>query len=308
MKFGCCIFSYQWETFPYGPKPGFVLEEVTRKVRQLGFSGVALLSSSSLEGVDEAFRGKRLREFKELLDSLGLEVAEFIAWNYRLLDRWKEVRGANLEHFRQCAQVAAELGTKVLNTPSHVPMPWDQPITKLFQLWRGSVFKVDVPSDFNWNKLWEDYVEVIGRCVDIASNNGLLYAMEGHPFCMISNTDAMLRLIDAVGSNSLGACYDSCHIVQVGEIPAVSVYKLGDRIFHCHISDNEGAIDSPPHATPGRGRIDWRALLRALKNVGYNGFLSIELIDMPSEMLDEEHVRAITFLREMAKKEGFEIE
>jgi len=285
-----------------------VLEEVIQKVSELGFSGVALLSSTSLEGIDETYRGKRLREFKELLDSLGLEVAEFIAWNYGLLDKRKEVGEASLEHFRQCAQVAAELGTKVLNTPSHVPIPWDGPITKLFQLWRGSAFKVDVPSDFNWKKMWEYYVDLIGRCSDIASDNGLLYAMEGHPFCVIGNTDAMLRLIEAVGSKYLGACYDTCHVVQAGEIPAVSVYKLGDKIFHCHISDNEGSIDSPPHMTPGRGRIDWRAVLRALKNVGYNGFLSIELIDMPNEMLDEEHLRAMTFLREMANKEGFEIE
>ena len=36
-----------------------------------------------------------------------------------------------------------------------------------------------------------------------------------------------------------------------------------------------------PTGAPGKGKIDWQAVLVALKDVGYNGVISIELEDVP---------------------------
>src|SRR5215210_5589844 len=52
-----------------------------------------------------------------------------------------------------------------------------------------------------------------------------------------------------------------------------------DRIFHCHFSDNDGTTNV--HWRPGQGKIDWEAVLVALKDTGYDGVISIELEDVP---------------------------
>lgn len=54
-----------------------------------------------------------------------------------------------------------------------------------------------------------------------------------------------------------------------------SVYKLGEKIFHVHIRDADGlAVYQLP---VGQGIIDWNELVRSLKKVGFDGYLSLEL-------------------------------
>jgi sugar phosphate isomerase/epimerase len=62
-------------------------------------------------------------------------------------------------------------------------------------------------------------------------------------------------------------------------MPHVAVYRLGDRVFHCHVSDNDALTNA--HWRPGMGKIDWRRLLQSLRDVGFDGTVSIELEDVP---------------------------
>src|SRR5262249_13967540 len=51
------------------------------------------------------------------------------------------------------------------------------------------------------------------------------------------------------------------------------------RIKHIHASDNDAVTNV--HWRPGMGKIDWQAMFDALKDVGYDGVVSIELEDVP---------------------------
>src|SRR5205085_466634 len=87
------------------------------------------------------------------------------------------------------------------------------------------------------------------------------------------------RLMDHVQSPALGMNFDPSHLFPVGEIPHVVIYQIGDRVFHCHFSDNDALTNA--HWRPGKGKIDWTAVMRALKDVGFKGVISIELEDVP---------------------------
>jgi sugar phosphate isomerase/epimerase len=50
-------------------------------------------------------------------------------------------------------------------------------------------------------------------------------------------------------------------------------------VWHTHFSDNDGTTNA--HWRPGKGKVDWQALLAALQATGYDGTLSIELEDVP---------------------------
>ena len=62
-------------------------------------------------------------------------------------------------------------------------------------------------------------------------------------------------------------------------IPNITVYRLGKNIIHLHVSDNDGVTNV--HWRPGMGKIDWVAMFQALKDIGFNGTVSIELEDVP---------------------------
>ena len=55
----------------------------------------------------------------------------------------------------------------------------------------------------------------------------------------------------------------------------LSVLKINDRLFHVHTRDGDGILSYG--MTPGYGIIDWDAVIKALKSVGYDGSLSFEM-------------------------------
>ena len=77
----------------------------------------------------------------------------------------------------------------------------------------------------------------------------------------------------------MGINFDPSHTFPVGDFPNVSVYRLGKKVIHMHVSDNDGVTNV--HWRPGMGKIDWVALFQSLKDVGYDGVISLELEDVP---------------------------
>jgi sugar phosphate isomerase/epimerase len=135
----------------------------------------------------------------------------------------------------------------------------------------------------------------------------------------------MLRLIDHVGSPALGMNFDPSHLFPCGEIPHVVIYELGARVFHCHFSDNDAVTNV--HWRPGEGKIDWRAVLRALRETGFDGTISIELEDVPGvsrgaaavhgaygpatsagDVFDRENLESIRYLRDLCGELDIPIE
>lgn len=75
---------------------------------------------------------------------------------------------------------------------------------------------------------------------------------------------------------------------------------LGARILHSHLRDGDGLLTYA--LPPGRGIIDWNGFVRALKETGYRGFLSIEIAGYAAP---EKHLRdAKRFLEGVLKEEG----
>ena len=52
--------------------------------------------------------------------------------------------------------------------------------------------------------------------------------------------------------------------------------KLGKDIKHLHIVDSDGSSDT--HLIPGDGRIPLKELMEEIKEFGYNGSITIELV------------------------------
>jgi sugar phosphate isomerase/epimerase len=59
---------------------------------------------------------------------------------------------------------------------------------------------------------------------------------------------------------------------------------FGDRLAHVHVSDNLGVDDL--HLPLGAGTIDWPAAVRALKDVGWDGSVTLEIFSRDPRHLD----------------------
>ena len=84
-----------------------------------------------------------------------------------------------------------------------------------------------------------------------------------------------LRMIDEIGSERLGILLDTGHANLNGENLEEVVRQLAGVPLHIHIDDNTG--DGDAHLIPGDGSIDFGPFAQALKEMGYDGFVSAEL-------------------------------
>ena len=267
MKVGASIWPWRWEP-PY--------EATLSRIAKAGFKAVELIAWNR-DTLDTYYTPQKIRDLRDRIDSEGLELSEFVSTPRTMATPDRAARDAAVDHFKRQCEVAVELGTKMVNSVSS--LPFDLNFPRIADRPHVQLFHVDLPSGVDWKQNYEDYVDSVRRCCAIAEQAGLRWAIEPHPFRYVANSAGMLRLLERVNSPALGINLDPSHLFPSGELSEVVVYQLGDRIFHCHFSDNDGETNS--HWRPGKGKIDWEAVMLALKQVGFNGVVSIELEDVP---------------------------
>lgn len=123
---------------------------------------------------------------------------------------------------------------------------------------------------------WSWAVQHVRELGEYAASLGLEVAVELEPFhiSLIRNIENMASFLDDVAHPAVKANLDISHLA-LGKTPASEIAKVQNRIAHVHFSDCNGFKhgDLPP----GRGDIDLLPYLVALKDVGFNGTISIEL-------------------------------
>ncbi len=101
-------------------------------------------------------------------------------------------------------------------------------------------------------------------------------------------------------------CLDTGHLIRSAQLgkkldPAEEIRKMGDRNFGLHLKDhdNEKEID----VVCGKGVLDVPAVLKALRDVKFQGLISIEYEASPDEPTDD--VKAcVQVFKDSVKKLG----
>lgn len=74
----------------------------------------------------------------------------------------------------------------------------------------------------------------------------------------------------------MGLCLDVGHAIRAGQDPAKAALSYSKRLFDMHIKDVTKAESSGEAIQIGRGVVNFQALVKALRKVGYAGHCSIE--------------------------------
>jgi sugar phosphate isomerase/epimerase len=267
MKFGASIWPWKWDT-PY--------DNAIKRIGAAGFRATELIAWSP-ETLDDYYTPETINQLKGVLADSDVTLSQFVVNNGPAASADPARRQEAITMFKRGVDVAVELGAPIVNTVTHVP--FELPYPRITDRPLVQVFNMPMGADLDWARNWDDYIAVLKECADYAGQAGLRYSLEPHPFRYGSNADGLIRLIEAVDSPALGVNLDPSHLYPVGEFPNMVVYRLRDRIIHCHFSDNDGATNV--HWRPGMGKIDWLGLLQALKDVGYSGVISLEFEDVP---------------------------
>ncbi|MBI2843300.1 MAG: sugar phosphate isomerase/epimerase [Armatimonadetes bacterium] len=121
-------------------------------------------------------------------------------------------------------------------------------------------------------------IECLREVCSIAESDGvtvLLEPLNRYECDWINTVDDGLAVIDEVGASNLKLLADTFHEnIEEVDIPQ-SLKKAGGRLGHVHLVDSN-------RQAPGRGHLDLKAVVDALKEMSYKGWLSFEVLPIPS--------------------------
>jgi D-psicose/D-tagatose/L-ribulose 3-epimerase len=78
-----------------------------------------------------------------------------------------------------------------------------------------------------------------------------------------------LRLIDAIGEKNVGILLDTFHSTIEEKSMYRAITSPGSRLYHVHVCAND-------RGTPGSGQVHWDDVFRGIKDIGYDGTVTIE--------------------------------
>jgi len=259
----------------YGAEPSVEqLCEYMKWASTLGFKSIELTAITREHFYSLFHVTKNIKALRESYRSSGLELAAFEAYFCGAMTVDPRSKEALLRDFKNAIGVASDLETRLVYMLSWAPPEWD---LSFYGKTYGTAppTQVKVRSGFSWESAWNRYCETAGTMAELAEESGIKMGIEIRPFEIVSNSDGMLALIKASDSDNLGLVLDTGHLFFQREVLPISVQKLGKKIFHVHLNDNDGLRNF--HWPPGKGSIDWKAFLMALKNIDYSGFLMLDI-------------------------------
>jgi sugar phosphate isomerase/epimerase len=130
-------------------------------------------------------------------------------------------------------------------------------------------------------KLLPRLVEMFRAALAFAEPRGARFLVEPHPFTVGMSDRLLTKLCDTLDTPHFGVTFDFCHYgVGRPKDYVTAVRTLGSRIRNIHFSDSDQK-SSELHFPPGSGQMDLSALLKAFKEIRYDGTIALDLYGYP---------------------------
>lgn len=107
---------------------------------------------------------------------------------------------------------------------------------------------------------------------------GVLIGLENEHACNVGTGVETARVLAAVDHPALGVVWDPANALVAGETPFPDGYRqlTPARVIHVHAKDCDVHDHKPTWGPVGEMSVDWRGQIRALRQDGYVGAISLE--------------------------------
>jgi sugar phosphate isomerase/epimerase len=237
----------------------YSLDDSIQEIAKIGYKGVEILCDVP-HAYPPTFGNGQVESLKNILASCNIQISNLNAFTlYAIGDVYRpswieDKRDARIQHTIDCIMLAKKIGAANLSTEPGGP----------------------VPQNANTRELEKIFLEGLTRAAKVAEQEDIQLLVEPEPFLLLENSRQFKSFIRNVGSDNVRLNFDIGHFYCVNEDPAKLVYELSDYIEHFHLADI-AASRVHNHLIPGRGSIDFRSVFAAIDDIGYDGFVTVEL-------------------------------
>lgn len=245
------------------------LDKAIEKIGELNFDGVQIYATSGTFS-PSVLTSEDKENYKKLLKENGLEVSALCGDMGGHGFEIEKDNADRIEKSKKIVDLAVEFNAKVITT--HIGV---------------------IPSDES-DERFSVMLKALTKLGKYAKSKGVTFAIETGP----ETADTLLKFLSKT-EGGVGVNLDPANFVMVtGQDPVEAVYKLKDYIVHTHLKDGKMLIKTDPKIiydhfaeggiealnvadyfieTPvGEGDVDFVNYIKALKEIGYEGYLTIE--------------------------------
>lgn len=132
-------------------------------------------------------------------------------------------------------------------------------------------------NEIDKEKAFTETLKTIDCLLPYAKKANITICVENMPHSKVhsfSNINELKRLIRTVNDNNVKACFDTGHCQFTQEDIYECIVTLCDDLEALHVHDTFCAQDR--HLVPFQGEIDWSKFIKGLKEIKFNGCISLE--------------------------------
>lgn len=253
--------------------PGMTVEEALRLFKSAELDAAEIIWTNEYSAaIPEKQSEAIVQRTKEVAEELGLEIAGLTPYmsDFNSLD--DDVRQRDIDRMSRCIETAATLGAANI------------------RVYAGSY----QPGEPEREEKWQRLVEALKTLGHQAHEAGVMLCAENHFNTMTVSAAETVALVEAVDSPGVRVLYDQANLAFTYKEPYdVAIPLQRDWIAHVHVkdlvfvdsrkefkADQVARVKTEDRAVRSRvvgdGVLDWPAILKALVETGYDGYLSLE--------------------------------
>jgi sugar phosphate isomerase/epimerase len=239
--------------------------EAVAAIADAGYTGVELMADVP-HVHPQSFRTEKRHELQHQLKQLHLAVSNINAFTHfadgdTYHPTWIETnpakRQTRIDHTLACIELAAEFDSKTISLQPGGPL---------------------IGTNLAPESAAETFARGLEQILPAARRLGVTLAVEPEPGLLIQTSQEYLAFKNRffAAEDLVRMNCDIGHLFCVGEDPAAVIREIPQQIAHIHLEDI-GRNRVHQHLAPGKGVIDFPAIFKALADIRYGGWVTVEL-------------------------------
>ena len=243
-------------TWPYASNPrwlpAYTLEETLKRIKAIGYDAVEI-GAASPHVFTQSLSDARRKDIAKMLRDYELHLCAMLpahgggAGN-NVASPVVEERAWALQQYREMVQLTSDWGGK-----------------RLICLPGWTIFGTSAQQGWEWAR------EALVEIATFAEDFGIEIIIEPTPedSNIVNTCEDTIRMMQETGKKNVKMMFDTHHAIVMGEVMSDYAHLMGKDLVHIHLSDND-------RLPPGQGIGDFPGLIDALRETGFDGYLSME--------------------------------